>query len=344
LSIEQKINQAWRTNALWLWLLLPLSLLYWLISTVHRLIYQLGLKKPFVSPTPVIVIGNITVGGSGKTPLVLALIDWMGAQGIKVAVISRGYGGQTHTEQTQIIDKQSDPLIVGDEPVLIARSGAVVCTSPNRAAAIKRLTQEYQPDLILSDDGLQHHALCPQARWSIVDTARGFGRGWLLPAGFLREPVSRLKHCDLIIRRGLSTECDLQIIPSHFYLLCSPDLKLSADELIRRFGSQVLALAGIAQPQRFFDDLNHRGFSVTPRALDDHHTYHAGDLATDLPLIITTEKDAVKFKAEWAEHTPIAVLKIEAKLSPKLRDRMSAELIRLGVLATGGILPNDHPN
>ncbi len=344
MSLEQKINQAWRTDAGWLWLLLPLSWLYWLLSTVHRLIYRLRIKKPFVSPTPVIVIGNITVGGSGKTPLVLALIDWMGAQGIKVAVISRGYGGQTDTEQAQLIDAQSDPRIAGDEPVLIARSGAVVCTSPNRAAAIKLLISDHKPDLILSDDGLQHHALSPQARWAIVDTARGFGRGWLLPAGFLREPVSRLKQCDLIIKRGISADCDLQIRPSHFYLLDNPDLKLSAEELMQRFGDQALALAGIAQPERFFDDLQHMGFNLTPRALDDHHTYASQDLVTNLPLIITTEKDAVKFRPEWLEHTPIAVLKIEAKLSPDLRDRLSAELIRLGVLANGDILPNDHQN
>ena len=192
MSLEQKITQAWRTDAGWLWLLLPLSWLYWLISTAHLLIYRFGIKKPFVSPTPVIVIGNITVGGSGKTPLVLALIDWLGAQGLKVAVISRGYGGTTDTEQAQLIDAQSDPRIVGDEPVLIARSGAVVCTSPNRAAAIKRLISDHKPDLILSDDGLQHHALNPQARWAIVDTARGFGRGWLLPPVFCANPLAVL--------------------------------------------------------------------------------------------------------------------------------------------------------
>ena len=113
---------------------------------------------------------------------------------------------------------------------------------------------------------------------------------------------------------------------------------------MQRFGDQALALAGIAQPQRFFDDLQHMGFNLTPRALGDHHSYVQQDLATDLPLIITTEKDAVKFRPEWVGHTPIAVLKIEAKLSADLRDRMSAELIRLGVLSESANLPNDHQN
>ena len=345
MSLEQRINRAWRTNAGWLYLLLPLSWLYGLVSRVHRLIYELGIKKPYKPPIPVIVIGNITVGGSGKTPLVLALIDWLESLGLKVAVISRGYRGSGQgADEPTLITAKSDPKTCGDEPVLIAKSGAAVCTSPSRKAAIKRLIEAHQPDLILSDDGLQHHALAAQARWVIVDTARGFGRGWLLPAGFLREPTSRLSGFDLIINRGTSETSDLRVLPSHFYLIDQPDHKLSADQLIERFGEQVLALAGIAQPERFFDDLSRLGFRVSPRARDDHHAYEPRDLVTDLPLIITTEKDAVKIQSDWPKPTPIAVFKIEAKLSGDLQVRMRSELVRLGLLAKSDMLSNDHQN
>ena len=199
MSIETTVTRAWQRQAAWLWLLLPISWLYGLITMLRRQAYKFGLLASYRAPVPVMVIGNISVGGSGKTPLIIALVDYLQAQGIKVGVISRGYGGDS-SQMPALVDAASLPSVVGDEPCLIVNmTGVPMAVCPNRKQAITTLLAAH-PDLqlIIADDGLQHYALQRDIEWIVVDAARGFGNEQLLPTGFLREPMSRLQGATVI--------------------------------------------------------------------------------------------------------------------------------------------------
>lgn len=200
--MEQWLTAAWQRKAVWLWLFLPLTWLYQLISWVNKKAYDWGLKRVYYPRVPVLVIGNITVGGSGKTPFIIALVKYLQQKSIRVGVISRGYGGDT-SQMPAIVTPQSRPSEVGDEPCLIVQStidsasnnrmGVPMAVCPNRGQAIDLLLERF-PDtqLILADDGLQHYALDRDHNWIVVDSDRGFGTAQVLPVGFLREPVKRL--------------------------------------------------------------------------------------------------------------------------------------------------------
>ncbi|MGE6796204.1 tetraacyldisaccharide 4'-kinase [Psychrobacter okhotskensis] len=199
MSIETTVTRAWQRQAAWLWLLLPISWLYGLITMLRHQAYKLGLLSSYRAPVPVMVIGNISVGGSGKTPLIIVLVDYLQAQGIKVGVISRGYGGDS-SQMPALVDAASLPSVVGDEPCLIVNmTGVPMAVCPNRKQAITTLLGAH-PDLqlIIADDGLQHYALQRDIEWIVVDAARGFGNEQLLPTGFLREPMSRLQGATVI--------------------------------------------------------------------------------------------------------------------------------------------------
>lgn len=194
MSVETIMTRAWQRQAGWLWLLLPLSWLYGLITLLRRQAYRTGLFASYRAPIPVMVIGNITVGGSGKTPLIIALVGYLQQHGVKVGVISRGYGGDS-SKMPALVGADSVPSDVGDEPCLIVNTtGAAMAVCPDRQQAITTLLNAY-PDLqlIIADDGLQHYALQRDIEWIVVDVARGVGNQQLLPTGFLREPMSRLK-------------------------------------------------------------------------------------------------------------------------------------------------------
>ena len=193
-SLETKLTQAWQRQANWLWLLLPLSWLYGLVSSVRRAGYRLGVLKQYKAPVPVLVIGNISIGGSGKTPLIIALVQHLQQKGVKVGVISRGYGGDERV-MPALVEINSKPDIVGDEPCLIvAQTQVAMAVCPNRRQAIELLLSHHNDiELIIADDGLQHYALARDIEWIVVDASRGFGNRQLLPTGFLREPMSRLK-------------------------------------------------------------------------------------------------------------------------------------------------------
>jgi len=184
-SIETTVTRAWQRQAAWLWLLLPVSWLYGLITMIRRQAYKTGMLSSYRAPIPVMVIGNISVGGSGKTPLIIALVEHLQDKGVKVGVISRGYGGDT-SQMPTLVDNASLPNVVGDEPCLIVNmTGAAMAVCPNREQAITTLLQTH-PDLqlIIADDGLQHYALQRDIEWIVVDAARGFGNKQLLPTGF----------------------------------------------------------------------------------------------------------------------------------------------------------------
>ena len=281
--------------ALW-----PVSLLFRLVVASRRWAYRRNLLKSKHPAVPVIVVGNITVGGSGKTPLVIWLVEFLRGHGLQPGVVSRGYGGGA-SHWPQQVGADSDPVAVGDEAVLLAqRAACPVCVGPDRPAAIDALLQHSGCDVVVSDDGLQHYAMSRDIEIAVIDGQRRFGNGLMLPAGPLREPVSRLRDVDLVICNGQpqADEFAMQLSSPQIYRLDGegPSRDISVLE-----GQRVRAIAGIGNPGRFFDMLRSHGLVVQGHAFPDHHAYTAEDLAfaAELPLLMT-EKDAVKCRNIFA--------------------------------------------
>ncbi|AAZ19165.1 lipid-A-disaccharide kinase [Psychrobacter arcticus 273-4] len=325
MNIETTITRAWQRQAAWLWLLLPVSWLYSLLMILRRQAYKAGIFSSYRAPIPVMVIGNITVGGSGKTPLIIALVRHLQQQGIKVGVISRGYGGDS-SQMPALVNTESVPNIVGDEPCLIVNmTGVAMAVCPNRQQAMTTLLASY-PDLqlIIADDGLQHYALQRDIEWIVVDAARGFGNKQLLPTGFLREPMSRLKGANVVYHQkadSLSSTDDkyddtcpptkrlrMHLQPDNLERLWSFDTQSDGLATVKAMapekGSRVHAVSGIGYPQRFFDTLDTLGFQVSPHPYPDHHDFSLTELLryTEHPIIVTS-KDAVKIRALLMQET-----------------------------------------
>lgn len=275
-------------------LLAPLGWLYAAVATLRRSAYGAGLLHSEKMPVPVIVVGNITVGGTGKTPLVIWLVETLREAGHRPGVVSRGYGGAA-TSWPQAVNGDSDPRMVGDEPVLIAhRCGCPVVVGPQRVQAARKLLADHDCDVIVCDDGLQHYALARDVEITVIDGVRRFGNGRCLPAGPLRERPSRLRSVDLVVVNGAAQagDCDMQLMGGEARALLDPD---SCHALERWRGETVHGVAGIGNPGRFFDHLRAHGLSVMEHPFPDHHRFRADDLrfGDDLPVMMT-EKDAVK--------------------------------------------------
>lgn len=286
------VARAWYDGHPALLLLAPFSLLYALVSGVRRLLYRMGLLSVSRFPVPVIVIGNIAVGGTGKTPLVLALIERLRCQGFRPGVVSRGYGG--HTAYPLRVTAETLPAEGGDEPVmLVRRSGVPLVVDPQRSRALRHLLQQEQCDVVLCDDGLQHYALARDIEIAVVDGGRGFGNGWLLPAGPLRESRRRLHDVDHVVVNGGGNVWP-DATPMHLVAAAMQPASGQAGQMPQP-GSRIHALAGIGNPERFFAQLRTQGFDVIPHPFPDHHDFVAGDLdfGDDLPVVMT-EKDMVK--------------------------------------------------
>ncbi|POP45881.1 tetraacyldisaccharide 4'-kinase [Superficieibacter electus] len=282
-----------------LWrLLLPLSWLYGLISSLIRLSYRLGLKKAWRAPVPVAVVGNLTAGGNGKTPVVIWLVEQLRQRGIRVGVVSRGYGGKAE-RYPLLLDAQTTPASAGDEPVLIyQRTGAPVAVSPVRSDAVSALLAQHDVQLIITDDGLQHYRLARDVEIVVVDGVRRFGNGWWLPAGPMRERASRLQTVDAVICNG--GEPAAHEIP----MLLRPGLAVNLLTGERREIStltDVVAMAGIGHPPRFFATLESGGLHpLKTISLSDHQALTLADvqaLARPEQTLIMTEKDAVKCRS-----------------------------------------------
>lgn len=289
-------------------ILLPLSWLFCFISKLRVALYHLGLFKSFKSPVPVIVVGNITVGGTGKTPLIIELVKQLQAMGKKPGVISRGYGGASST-WPQVVDERADAVQVGDEPRLIhLRTACPVVVGPNRQQDIELLLKKYNCDVILSDDGLQHYALQRDLEIVVVDAQRKFGNGFYLPAGPLRESVSRLQKVDMVLLNGGD---DKQISFKLQPQFCIPINKKSVDnKLLTEFkGKTVHAIAGIGHPPRFFNMLHSLGIRVIEHEFSDHASYKQSDVVFEDKLpVLMTEKDAVKCEGfELTDHWSVPV-------------------------------------
>jgi tetraacyldisaccharide 4'-kinase len=298
-------------------LLLPISLLFRLLVATRRLLFRYGILSSVKLPVPVIIVGNITVGGTGKTPLTLWLAEQLLANGWHPGIISRGFGGSGSKPQKVL--PGSDPATAGDEPVLMSqRKLCPVWVGRDRpAAALALLLAHPECDIILSDDGLQHYRLQRDAEIAVVDGLRRFGNGFLLPAGPLREAPSRLREVDAVVINGGKVapgEYLMQLEGMHFYNLLNPDITATAADF---HGQAVHAIAGIGHPERFFRHLNKLGLTIHAHPYPDHHQYSAEDLAYgDANALLMTEKDAVKCISFADEKC--WVLRVDAQLDPAL--------------------------
>ena len=310
--------------------LLPLTLVFALLSWLRRLLYRTRVLPTWRAPVPVIIVGNITVGGSGKTPLVLEILEILQRRGFNPGVVARGYGrvpGTDHDPRgvVRVYPDVATPEHFGDEPVLIARRSRVpVYISPDRAAAARALLEAHpETDVIVSDDGLQHYALARDIELAVVDGERRFGNGLLLPSGPLREPVSRLAKVDAVVINGGAS--DVRLGPRQFAMRLGQERfasltsvqELSPQEFaLAARGRDVVALAGIGNPDRFFDHLGALGIAASTKAFPDHHLYQAQELKLpNAEVIVMTEKDAVKCAA-FAD-ARMWFLRVTAQLPPE---------------------------
>jgi len=318
--VKDFLERCWYGHCRTRFLLAPLSLVFFLLVAGRRLAYRAGLFRVRRLPVPVIVVGNLGVGGSGKTPLTLRIVEWLAELGYRPGIISRGYGGRARASMP--VKADSDPALVGDEPVLLARRAACPVWIGRKRAEAGRQLLAFHPevDVLVSDDGLQHYALHRDMEIVVVDGLRGFGNGRLLPAGPLREPLGRLATVDAAVVNGGDPE-DFILLPPSFAMhlrgatfrnLRDPTQTAVATDFA---GREIHALAGIGHPQRFFDHLERLGLNATPQAFPDHHAYTADDLPAG--TLLMTEKDAVKC-APFA--SPDAwFLAVDADLEPGLK-------------------------
>ena len=294
-ALEQQLQAVWyggRAPALWM---KALSLIYRGLLVLKRLTYKLRLRRVQSFEIPVVVVGNITVGGTGKTPLVLRLVELLRASGYQPGVISRGYGSSAGGGPLAV-NADSKSEAVGDEPLLIhQRSGVPVMVGSNRVAAIRRLLADHSVDIIISDDGLQHQEMGRDLEIVVIDGDRRFGNARLLPAGPLREPASRLDRVDFtLVNGGDETELSMHLEGNVLERLQDG----SRCPLTNFDGQAVVAIAGVGNPERFFKRLEAAGVVVDRHPFPDHHRYSQSDLAKFVSkAVIMTEKDAVKCRA-----------------------------------------------
>ncbi len=297
---------AWYGKSRWVYWLLPLSWLFSMISSTRKFLIVNFLQKTL--PVPVIIVGNISVGGTGKTPLIIELVKYLQQQGHKPGVVSRGYGGVAH--YPYLLDQSSQASASGDEPLLIFKATqCAVCVAPDRVAAALILIAQGCTH-ILSDDGLQHYRLGRSLEIAVVDGQRLFGNQKLLPVGPLREPVSRLKSVDLIVLNSRSKKAvlsgyhniyDMKIQPLAWRKLATmQDLPLMA----MNFKEPIHALAGIGNPERFFKTLDSLELTYYAHHFSDHHQFSIKDFEVYRgDTVVMTEKDAIKCqeyaKPEW---------------------------------------------
>ncbi|MEQ1673975.1 MAG: tetraacyldisaccharide 4'-kinase [Candidatus Nitrotoga sp.] len=296
----------------------PFSFVFRMLTIGRRLFYRFGILRSEKLPVPVIIIGNITVGGTGKTPLTLWLAQKLIDNGWRPGIISRGYGGSANMPQK--VDAQSDPAVVGDEPALMARRKICpVWIGRNRVAAGRALLQAHpECNVILSDDGLQHYQLRRDIEILVIDGVRTFGNGMLLPSGPLREPSSRMNSVDAIVLHGgvedVGDAYSMKLRGETFYNLRNPEITAKVADFRDKDNH---AVAGIASPQRFFDYLRELGLKARTHPYPDHHPFMPADINfRGAEAILMTEKDAVKC-APFA--TDICwVLRVDAHLPPTL--------------------------
>ncbi|MBO9489015.1 tetraacyldisaccharide 4'-kinase [Endozoicomonas sp. G2_1] len=347
------IERVWfyRDNArYWLVpLLLPLTLIFALLTRFRRWCYRIGLKKTQQLSEPVIVVGNIGVGGNGKTPVTLSLIELAKQCGYRPGVISRGYGGKA-PHYPYLLTSESTAVESGDESYLIYQRAQVpVCVGSDRIAAGNKLI-ELGCNLIIADDGLQHYRLARQCELIVVDAKRMLGNGLLLPAGPLREGKARLQKADLVIFNGVETLATEQLnllnsVDGRYLLERTITMRLAATKVVNLASKQVMsvseftkrfssvnAIAGIGDPARFFTTLTTIGLDCQhSRGFVDHHHFQASDFADyddNIPLLMT-EKDAVKCQGFAKDN--YWYLTVDADFEPSAQEKLTSLLVKLNI-------------
>jgi subfamily B ATP-binding cassette protein MsbA len=315
------LAQAWYTGSRWTMLLAPFAWAFERYAVRRRLRFLTGKRRSWRSPVPVIVVGNITAGGTGKTPMVIWVVEQLRALGYSPGVVSRGYGGKRGPEPL-LVTPDSDPAVVGDEaPMIASRARCPVVVAPDRARAVESLLQAANCDVVVSDDGLQHYALARDLEIALIDGHRGVGNGRCLPAGPLREPVSRLESVDWVISNGLGSgivaqETVMTLIPTAFVRVTpGPGEARQRPEDFVAAHPNVNAVAGVGNPARFALALRELGLAPVLHAQPDHHPYDGSELAFDNDWpVVCTEKDAVKIRRLTDLPADVWYLEVEAHL------------------------------
>lgn len=317
----QPLPHYWQSLNLVSILLWPLSLIYASFVTARHFAYQRGILKSSRLAVPVIVVGNITVGGTGKTPLVVRLAELLKEHGYRPGIVSRGYGGNAQS-WPRPVTSHSDPMEVGDEPVLLARRcDCPVVVGPDRVAAARQLLGQHKAecDVIIADDGLQHYSLGRDIEIAVIDDNRGFANGACLPAGPLREPQGRLKQVSFVVEHGTDRgEHPMTLVGERAVNLLDSSITCSLTGFCTH---SVHAVAGIGDPDRFFYFLRSRGIRTLNHPFPDHHTFSAADLAFgDELTVLMTEKDAVKCK--HLARDSFWYVPVQARLDPLLEGQI----------------------
>lgn len=329
MAFSDRLLAAWYQGHPALSLLAPLEALYKRVAHRRRQAFIAGEPAPWEAPVPVVVVGNITVGGTGKTPMILWLIDHCRQAGLHVGVISRGYGARPPSFPW-LVSGSDTASVAGDEPLLIVqRSGVPLAIDPDRPKAAQALLAAHDLDLILCDDGLQHYRLARALELVLIDATRGLGNRRCLPAGPLREPPERLHEVDAVLYNGQPADSaegfGMTVRPTGLVNLLSGE-RVSLGHFPP--GQAVHAVAGIGNPRRFFSTLEGLNWRPTEHAFADHATYSAASLAFAPALpVIMTEKDAVKCRAFAQAHWWYLV--VDAQPSPAFATWFDARLATL---------------
>ena len=323
-ALERLVNHIWYGNSLLSWYLIPLT---WPVRwAIHCRRQQASPKGSTPEGVTVIVVGGLTVGGTGKTPVLIGLGKWLAEQGYRVGVVSRGYGG-AHGPEPHSVTEADIAAVVGDEPLLIQQAlGVPVVVCADRKRALDLLVDQGAVDVVLSDDGLQHYSMPRDIELLVLDAERGLGNGRLLPAGPLREPASRLADVDVVLERNSSDpDRGFTFQPSGVKHLAS-GRKVTWSECVAEWRNQsIIAVTGLGQPTQFFEMLRGQGLAIEAESLGDHeamtqaHLDHLGE-----QVVLITAKDAVK----WPEckDPRVWVVAIEVALPSSLLTRLTALL------------------
>ena len=323
----KKIQKSWYNKSGLTAFLQPVSWLFCLIVQIRRLFFHIKIFRTTQLDVPVIVVGNLTVGGTGKTPLVIELANLLKKYGYHPGIISRGYGGKARTWPQQV-RSDGDPSMVGDEAILIARrTHCPMAVGADRVASSQALLKYTDCDVIISDDGMQHYALARDIEISVIDGIRRYGNEKCLPAGPLREPIKRAEQVNFKVTNGIAG-------PDEFAMsykaekLCradDPEVTLDIDSLKNQ---TVHAIAGIGNPQRFFDNLKSSGLDIIEHAFPDHYPFKKEDLDFgEIQPIVITEKDAVKCQRFYLHN--VWYQPIKAELDNQFTEQLLVMLERI---------------
>lgn len=321
-QLAQRLQRRWyATDKQPNLLLRPLSWIYRKAAQHQRKKHQTRAQREL--SVPIVVVGNISVGGTGKSPLVAGLINILREQDYRPAILSRGYGGEGLT-YPHLVSAEDSPAKVGDEALMLKLMlDCPVMVDPDRVRGAKQLIQSENPDLIICDDGLQHYGLYRDLEIAVIDGSRGLGNGQLLPAGPLREPFERLSEVDWVVCNGVASDLEPQLremVVAEFYLCPRAWRQLGtglSSDIAELPATEVHAVAGIGNPERFFQSLESLGMNIERHAKPDHFVYHRQDFPSDEKPVVMTAKDAVKCRAFAEDHW--WALDVEAELPDQFR-------------------------